>query len=288
MYCFAEIREQRFERIRALELEKGEEILASIQNTGKILETHSNLLHLKKSLLKLETWCRSAQTGGEWIKRNLRTSEELCRNFLFEFRTYLDHMQTMLDHDYGKTSQIFQDFINGTHLAYDNCPEYGFTYQLRNCSQHCENIVHSATGDGRQPGIRPASNGAKLLAQFGGWKAAEKTFIQNSDAMIDLQHVFEKTYDALEYVHAPVIRHMLAADGVAQDVVYLRRWADWLTHGCEKPREEIWYQHFAHAVHSDNSEATPEEYNQGAGDINFEVRIVDWEAVYDLSDGLGK
>lgn len=286
MYCFTYIKNNRFEIVSLLEDNKGIEISNSIQNTGRILKTHQSVSYVKDSLMDFESWCRTAKTGGETIVRNLHTAERYCRGFLFEFRTYLDHMQAMLSHEYGKTSQVLRAFSGGTHNAYDNSPEYAFAYQLRNCSQHCENVVHNLVIEPSKPGIRPVSEPAKLLANYDKWKVAEKTFIQNHIASMDLLSIFEKTYDALGYVHTPVIQYMLDHDGIASDVVYLRKWADWLLESYPQTKEDIWKWHFAHVTHPDGTEATAEEYNNQDEGMHFDIRILDWGSVIDLSSSL--
>ena len=100
-------------------------------------------------------------------------------------------------------------------------------YQLRNYSQHCENVVHSVGGNQYDVGVKPTSDSAKLLSDFKDWKDPEKQFICQRSA-IDLLETFKKTYDALSYVHTPVIQYMLDHDNVSADIAYLRKWADWL------------------------------------------------------------
>jgi len=220
------------------------------------------------------------------LLRNQHAAERYCRGFLFELRTYLDHMQTMLTREYGKGSAILTDFQIGTHNAYDNSPEYAFSYRLRNCSQHCENVVHRAIETVGRKGIRAFSQPDLLLSSFSEWKSDEKAYILSHTDNMDLMDIFEKTFDALAYVHTPVIQHMLNQNGVAADVRFLRDFADWLQEANHVDQGDLWYWHFAHAVHADATEATPEEYNNHAADIRFDVQVLDWESMYSLTDSL--
>lgn len=286
MYCFAYIQNNQFEIVSLLDYEKGLEISNSIRDTARILKTHQSLSYVKDALVDFENWCQTAKTGGEAIVRNLHTAERYCRGFLFEFKTYLDHMQAMLSHEYGKTSQALQAFVDGTHNAYDNSPEYAFTYQLRNCSQHCENVIHNLAVVPNRLGVRPVSTPGKLLANYDKWKATEKAYIQSHSSTMDLLRIFEKTFDALSYVHTPVIQYMLDHDGVAADVVYLKKWADWLLVSYPDTSDDIWKWHFAHVTKADGTEATAEDYNNRAVGLHFDVQILDWGSVRDLSASL--
>lgn len=285
LYCFVEIRNNRFESTTILKEDKGLEIKDAIKNTGKILEAHTSLVYVQDALKDFDDWSKMAKTGGEMITRNLHAAERFCRGFLFEFKTYLDHTQTMLSHTYGKKSQALTLFKNGTHDAYDNSPEYAFTYQLRNYSQHCENVVHSVGGNQYDVGVKPTSDSAKLLSDFKDWKDPEKQFICQRSA-IDLLETFKKTYNALSYVHTPVIQYMLDHDNVSADIAYLRKWADWLTQTCSVPREDIWCWHFAHILHNDGSEFTEKDYRNDDDDRKYEVCVIDWGTLYTLSDSL--
>ena len=285
VYCFVEIQNNRFERTTILKEDQSLVIEDAIKNTRKILETHASLAYVQDALKDFDVWSKMAKTGGEMITRNLHTAERFCRGFLFEFKTYLDHMQTMLSHTYGKESQALTLFKNGTHDAYDNSPEYAFTYQLRNYAQHCENVVHSAGGNQCDVGVKPTSHSAKLLSEYKGWKDDEKQFISQRTA-IDLLETFKKTYNALSYVHTPVIQYMLDHDNVSTDISYLRKWADWLTQTCDVHKEDIWYWHFAHILHNDGSEFTEKDYGNDDGNRKYEVRVIDWGSLYALSDSL--
>lgn len=285
MYCFIKIKDDRIEKTISLESPKGIEIADSVKNVAKILEAHRRVIYVHDALDDFDKWSREAKNGGAMILRNLHTAERLCRGFLFEFKTYLDHMQTTLSHRYGKKSQALQQFLDGTHDAYDNSPEYAFTYQLRNCSQHCENVVHTAMDMKDRNGVTPMSVSEKLLAEFGGWKANDKEFLKQTEK-VDLLAVFKKTYDALGYVHTPVIQYMLDHDGVAADVMYLRKWANCLEKNHHVSKDEIWYWHFAHMIHSDGREVTEEEYQQNHPDREYQVMVLDWGTLYELSDAL--
>ena len=216
------------------------------------------------------------------ILRNMHAAERYCRGFLLEYKTYLDHMQTTLTHEYGNESQILKDFKDGTHSAFNATPEYAFTYYLRNCSQHCENVVHRVTATKGMRGIHPKADPKTLLSTWDGWKKQAKDFLSSHPGEINLLNVFIKTHDALASVHVPVMQYMLHQGNTASNLQFLRRLADWLLTNYSDQDNDIWDWHFAHAVHADGTEATVEEYRQKFPDIRFDVQVLDWETLMNL------
>lgn len=285
MHCFVQIKNNCFKRTIPLTGEKGTELASAVRGVGRILETHNSLLYIRDALAEFVSWSEKAPTCGEMIKRNHRAAERLCRGFLLEFKTYLDHMQTMLSHTYGRDSEVLAAFLNGTHQAFDSSAEYRFTYQLRNFSQHCENVVHTLKDKQGSGCVKPISISEKLLAEFDDWKAVNREYMAQHET-IDLLDVFKKTYDALGYIHTPVIQYMLSHDGVSADVMYLRSWADFLTKDCNVPGEEIWYWHFAQITRHDGGEFTEVDLQNDNTDRAYQVSVLDWSALLDLSSSM--
>jgi hypothetical protein len=58
-------------------------------------------------------------------------------NYLFSFRTFLDHTGAKLKTKYGKNSIKVINFEKACTLEYDSYFSYRFLYKLRNYSQHC-------------------------------------------------------------------------------------------------------------------------------------------------------
>lgn len=61
----------------------------------------------------------------------------LFLNYVFSFRTYIDHLETFLKRTFGDTSNEVIAFKKLTAELYDNHFEYRFIYKLRNYAQHC-------------------------------------------------------------------------------------------------------------------------------------------------------
>lgn len=183
---------------------------------------------------------------------------------LFEYRTYLDHLQTTFTKKYGKESDILRIFREGTHRAYDTCPEYTFVYQLRNNMQHFDSIVHSFEAPKKMNYLQPCSI-PEILLRDGGWKEPERAFIESAKGNIDLQKVFEATYNSMEYIQVPVMQYFLDLNDGAGEITMLRNWIDGIF-----PRKESRYYHLAEVDDHGNVTALP----------------VYWEAIYQITDAM--
>lgn len=287
MYCFAKVKyniltgKQAFECIRQLDQETAELVRNTYKNIQELVEYYVNFVYVHEALFDLEKWCSSVNAAGEYLTRNQHTAEKLCRSFLYEFRAYVDHLETAIKRKYGENSELCRLFKDKSGYAYDNIPEYAFTYHLRNCSQHCVNIVHSVQSGVK--GVRPASMPSQLLADFN-WNKKDSAFINGHSGSIDLQEVFEKTYNAIGIYQQPVVQYLLDHKGVGSDIVYLRKWGDVLS----SSREEIFNWHFMKMTKSDGSDATMEDYKRGEPDLKFLAHAIDWKAVYEITDSLKK
>lgn len=285
MYAFVKIVSdeitgaQRFEHISAQDDETSELVFQAINNTRELVFYYTNFVYVHEDLTELENWCIQAKPVGEYLTRNHHMAEKLCRGFLYEFRAFVDHLETGIKRTYTENSELYRLFKEKSGYVYDNIPEYGFVYKLRNCSQHCVDIVHSIQSTPN--GIRPASVPSKLLADFD-WNVKNKTYLQGINGNIDLQVAFEKTYNAIGNYQQPIIQYLLDHNGVSADIKYLRDWGNLLA----PTLDEVFNWHFMHIKREDGSEATPEDYNQRVPGLDFDAFPIDWKAVYEITDSL--
>lgn len=74
-------------------------------------------------------------------QNNLRVltfkTSRLMLSFLSSVRTFLEHAQTSISRQYGKTSEQLLYFKELTAHQFDNLFSYRFLYKLRNYTQHC-------------------------------------------------------------------------------------------------------------------------------------------------------
>ncbi len=229
---------------------------------------------------ELILWSNETDNNNSFIIRNLHTAERLVRGFLFEFRTCLDHMETDIKRKYGKDSELWRIFQEGTSSVYDNYPEYAFTYHLRNCSQHCKSVVHGFVGN---TGIGISSNVNQLLTSYEKWKLVDKEFMSAAGENIDLMSVFSKTFSAFNEGLRPVIQYLLDTDRVCDKLIYLRNWGNSL---CNQFKHEISNYHIVNIVGRDGQDAKKEE--MAIKDIVVNAYPFDWKMIYELTDSLEK
>ena len=72
------------------------------------------------------------------MRRAVIDANRRILNFLYSFRTFLDHWETKLKRRYGKDSEQVRRFKAACSDAYDSCFSYRFIYKLRNYAQHYE------------------------------------------------------------------------------------------------------------------------------------------------------
>lgn len=287
MYCFVkmkyneESKSQRFEAFHKLDDETKDLVVGAYKNTQELIELHINFMYLHEALVELEKWCSTVKTSGEYLTRNRHTAEKLCRNFLYEFRAFADHLEAGIKRKHGADSALCKLFKDKSGKAYDSVPEYGFTSHLRNCSQHCVDIVHSIQSN--EKGLRPASSPERLLNDFD-WNQKDKNFIKSFTKNIDLQEIFEKTYNAIGIYHEPIMQYLLDHDGVNADIIYLKDWAKTLS----SSEEEIYSWHLMNIKQADDSDATLEDYKNGVPGLKFDAYPIEWKAVYEITSHLTK
>ena len=210
--------------------------------------------------------------------RNLHTAERLVRGFLFELRTCLDHMETKIKQEYGKTSEFLKVFEDSTHATYNAHPEYAFTYHLRNVSQHCQNIVH---GFNSPTGIGISCNVQKLLNEYDKWKPVDKDYMINSGENVDLLKTFSVAFQAFNEALIPVIRYLLNTKNVGKELLYLRKWGDSLQ---KQFHHDVHCYHIFDLKFQNGNDATHEDLD--TGDVIINGTLIDWDMVYELSDSV--
>ena len=220
----------------------------------------------------------SDDTSSNYIMRNLHTAERLVRGFLFELRTCLDHMETKIKQEYGKTSEFLKVFEDSTHATYNAHPEYAFTYHLRNVSQHCQNIVH---GFNSPTGIGISCNVQKLLNEYDKWKPVDKDYMINSGENVDLLKTFSVAFQAFNEALIPVIRYLLNTKNVGKELLYLRKWGDSLQ---KQFHHDVHCYHIFDLKFQNGNDATHEDLD--TGDVIINGTLIDWDMVYELSDSV--
>lgn len=278
MYYLVDMYNDKTNFIDGIDSDTCQKILNSSTIISETLEFYYLGKCVSDSFDTLIQWSYSANPSSNYIMRNLHTAERLVRGFLFELRTCLDHMETKIKQDYGKTSEFLKVFEDSTHATYNAHPEYAFTYHLRNVSQHCQNIVH---GFNSPTGIGISCNVQKLLNEYDKWKPVDKDYMINSGENVDLLKTFSVAFQAFNEALIPVIRYLLNTKNVGKELLYLRKWGDSLQ------------KQFHHDVHcyyifdlkfQNGNDATHEDLD--TGDVIINGTLIDWDMVYELSDSV--
>jgi hypothetical protein len=67
------------------------------------------------------------------------------RGFLAEMRSFLDHAEAGLKHEYGKQADEVQSFLTARSQIFDSSPSYKLTYKLRDYALHRNIAIQSMT-----------------------------------------------------------------------------------------------------------------------------------------------
>lgn len=280
MYYLVDMYDNKLNFINNIGNETCKEALDAYNSVKEVLEFYTLGKCVSDAWNALMQWSNEADRSGNSIMRNMHTAERLVRGFLFELRTCLDHMETEIKRAYGKDSALLKVFERGTSNAYDTHPEYGFTYHLRNCSQHCKNVVHGFNG---ATGIGISSSAEKLLAEYEKWKDTDKDYMTASGGEIDLLKTFSVAFTAFNDALAPVIQYLLNTDNAGNQLVYLRNLGDALHTGLH---HDMNCYHVVSMQFRDGKEATKED--MGRDGIVISAYPFDWETIYELTDAVTK
>lgn len=277
MYYFVDMYNEKMHFIDNISGEKCKEALDAVASIEEVLEFYTLGSCVRDAWDELIQWSNEADRSGNYLMRNLHTAERLVIVFLFEFRTCLDHMETEIKREYGEDSEIWKCFKEGTSTAYIQHIEYAFTYHLRNCSQHCKNVVHGFNG---VTGIGISSNTKKLLAEYKKWKVVDKEVMNASGEDIDLLKIFSEAFYAFNTALVPVISYLLNTNNTGESLLYLRKWGDELKSVFQ---HDVHCYHIVNITHIDGTDATRDQMICGEK-VVVNAYPIDWEMIYELSD----
>lgn len=276
MYYLVDMYDNTLNFIDNINNEQCKDLLHASNSVKEVLEFYILGKCVKDAWVELIKWSNGADRSGNQLMRNLHTAERLVRSYLFELRTCLDHMETEIKRNYGENSDLWRLYKAGTANAYDKHSEYAFTYHLRNCSQHCKNVVHGFNGT---TGIGISSNTQKLLAEYKKWNQVDKEFMRKSGSEIDLLKTFSEAFSAFNVALDPIVQHMLNTNNVGKKLKYLREWGDSLHTAFQ---HDIHCFHIVNLTYSDGRDANHKDMEKG--DVIINAYPIDWEMIYELSD----
>lgn len=276
MKCVATINNGSMTTIKGIPEKTCEKLLDAINNTRQVLEYYSIFYNDAVALNELSLWERNPPGYLDgMIMRKLHIAERLCRAFLFEWRACSDHMKAALVRDFGKNSKILRAYRKRENDAYSSCPEYAFTFHLRNASQHCTNIVHGFCGK-TTAGIAAKRN--NLLNEYSQWSQKDISFLQNAGDYLVLLPIFAKAYGAMETVQLPVFEHFLKDRDISSNLVFLKEFGEKVEENISIDRRQLAIIEF---VHRDGRGVREGEF--GEQDISVNAYSIDWDLLISLT-----
>ena len=278
-FFISDMHDHRNNRITGLPEGTAKKIYQANVKSGEALYYYSLGQLVANAYGRLTEWLAQRHAVfGNFMLRSILEAELLCRDFLFSFRTCLDHMEKHVKDHEKDDPKLLEIFKAGTSAAYDSHKEYGFTYHLRNCAQHCASIVFRIDGETNSSII---CSKAKLLAGFDGWNKYDKDYFEECGDEINLFEVFSKAFEAFNQALVPLQQYVINRDNTAEDLFFLRDWGDTLSG---------FYNHNVNSFHvmlSKRRDGTPvfaEE--EPPSDTEYTVWLIDWDMIYGLTDSI--
>ncbi|MCL5247544.1 hypothetical protein M4I21_17110 [Cellulophaga sp. 20_2_10] len=164
--------------------------LVDIANLYSVTELNSFILFNSKQELTSSLMADRVLIMKEPDSEKLKINTYLL-NYLFSFRTYIDHLETLLKREFKTKPEILEEFKNLTGTLYDDSFEYRFIYKLRNYAQHCGlpidifEIKSSIIEDVYSVEIEIKFNVSLLLSKFE-WGNPLKSNLESLDGNIDV------------------------------------------------------------------------------------------------------
>jgi len=158
----------------------------TISNLYKITELNlkeifQSIINLEKRLIE-EKILILIESDSEKLNIN-----RFLLNYLFSFRTYIDHLETFINREFGKDSEEMKDWVILKSKVHLENFVYRFMYKLRNYAQHCGmpidifEISSSIVNNEYSVQINIGFDPQGLLSKFDSWGSALKVELQNSD-----------------------------------------------------------------------------------------------------------
>ncbi|MFM2476396.1 hypothetical protein [Celerinatantimonas sp. MCCC 1A17872] len=119
-------------------------------------------------------------------------------NLMMSARTFLDHMETFIKREYGKTSEAINLFKRLTAEEFDSRFSYKFMYKLRNYVQHCgmPPLSYSKSKNFEEydsyVGITLMFDRDALISGFDGWGSIVKPQLESQDNKFDAFAIIEE------------------------------------------------------------------------------------------------
>lgn len=246
----------------------GENLKDIISKSGGLIDLFRNFVIVNKSLHYLEDWCNDPAQLDISIGDLIEKASSLCRNYLHEYKTCIDHMFAFLVHE--RSDQELKDFKNKIADIKLNEPEYQTTIQIRNYLQHSYEVVHFVSRNDTVKRVRPQLM-PNNLKSYGIKKWTEFRYINTHPDAIDLLSLFIRAYELLEMSFEPIVNNYIGKENMGSDLVYLHDNVQNIVMNSDRNMDSLRSWEFA-------------IWNSG----NYEVRMYQWPSLMELVKRLKK
>ncbi len=279
MYCILEIKSSLLKKPYWIDKKQYDKVINTLDKASDLLDSIELFSFFVESYEELKNWCEHAEVNAEHIMSNRHFAERKCRGLLLELKTYFLQMKSKLGRKYGEDSPIYKMFINAEDSAKLNDAAFSLAMDLKECANHCNEIIHSFVAPNKKIGIQPCSIPATLLSNFNGWTKNNKKYLKSFSGNIDLMEIFASVYEVLKKIQLQIIEYFLKTNCLTEELLEIRGFMDsyFIEDNCT-------CFHLAHMVYQNKKDAPKVVFYQKKVSVIFEAYPIDWKVLYDLTD----
>ena len=178
----------------------------------------------------------------------------MIRNYLYAFRTYIEHVREVL-----AGTPYLSNFDAEVYDARDHHNEFGFIWELRNFAVHQSGMINvfiPVSGSAVHFGIEKVKlNGYNGDPGLGGWRWGSVSFLSAAPAQIDINDAIRASHQKLQNIQDHLSASMMAGADEKDRVKSLYKIL-------EDTKKEITchigYVYLGHSVFSDDKTDVPE------------------------------
>lgn len=283
MYCLLEIKSSLIREPHWIEKEQYFKVLQTQNRSNNLLDAIELFSFLTEAYEDLKSWCMKTDRSAECLMANKHTAERKCRSVLLELKTYFLQMETKLVRKYGDQSTIHNLFVDAKNEAKRTDDVFAFVMDLKECANHCDEIVHSFLSPVSKDYIQPCCIPTRLLSDYGSWSKISRKYLTSLTCNMNLLDIFESVYNVLTKIQKELINHLLAKDNLTGSLLELRALMDdhFLKENCSS-------FHLAHMVYKNGKDAPKVSFYQSKVTVEFNAHPIDWKVIYELTDLLMK
>jgi len=279
MYCILEIKSSSLKEPYWIDKEQYHKITRILNDSSDLLDSIELFSFFVEAYEELRNWCMHADVNAENIMSNRHMAERKCRGVLLELKTYFLQMKSKLGRKYGENSPIYKMFIEAEEDAKRTDAAFALAMELKECSNHCNEIVHSFVAPEKKGYLQPCSIPTKLLSEFNGWKKENRKYLMSLSDNIDLLDLFASVCNVVKKIQMQVTEYFLKMNRLRERLLELREFMDnYFT------KESCIYFHLAHMVYRNKHDAPKVAFYQKKVGVTFEAYPIDWKVLYDLTD----